>query len=120
MRWQADHDLFGDPAGRRVQLVGSHVPDDLAVVSIGCSIPRVRSSPSSSEFERRAVVEGEWAGHVTGLGDQRVEIAMMRTPDGHIRLELSRFLRRMRSLITGTRRWALSAIYECVHRGRPR
>src|SRR5438093_1412991 len=38
------------------------------------------------------VVEGEWAGRVTGLGDQRVEIAMMRTPDGHSRLELSRFL----------------------------
>jgi catechol 2,3-dioxygenase-like lactoylglutathione lyase family enzyme len=37
-------------------------------------------------------VEGEWAGRVTGLGDQRVEIAMMRTPDGHGRLELSRFL----------------------------
>jgi catechol 2,3-dioxygenase-like lactoylglutathione lyase family enzyme len=38
------------------------------------------------------MVEGEWAGRVTGLGDQRVEIAMMRTPDGHGRLELSRFL----------------------------
>jgi catechol 2,3-dioxygenase-like lactoylglutathione lyase family enzyme len=38
------------------------------------------------------MVEGEWAGQVTGLGDQRVEIAMMRTPDGHGRLELSRFL----------------------------
>jgi catechol 2,3-dioxygenase-like lactoylglutathione lyase family enzyme len=37
-------------------------------------------------------VEGEWAGRVTGLGDQRVETAMMRTPDGHGRLELSRFL----------------------------
>ncbi|RWC56236.1 VOC family protein [Mesorhizobium sp.] len=44
------------------------------------------------EFEGRATVEGEWAGRVTGLGDQRVEIAMMRTPDGHSRLELSRFL----------------------------
>jgi catechol 2,3-dioxygenase-like lactoylglutathione lyase family enzyme len=44
------------------------------------------------EFEGRAMVEGEWAGRVTGLGDQRVEIAMMRTPDGHSRLELSRFL----------------------------
>src|SRR3954449_11114356 len=44
------------------------------------------------ELEGRAVVEGEWAGRVTGLGDQRVEIAMMRTPDGHSRLELSRFL----------------------------
>src|ERR671933_675281 len=44
------------------------------------------------ELEGRANVEGEWAGRVTGLGDQRVEIAMMRTPDGHGRLELSRFL----------------------------
>jgi hypothetical protein len=38
------------------------------------------------------LVEGEWAGRVTGLGDRRVEVAMMRTPDGHGRLELSRFL----------------------------
>ncbi|NKL37768.1 VOC family protein [Rhizobium leguminosarum bv. viciae] len=45
------------------------------------------------EFEGRAAIEGEWAGRVTGLGDQHVEIAMMRTPDGHSRLELSRFLR---------------------------
>ncbi|TPL51737.1 VOC family protein [Mesorhizobium sp. B2-4-6] len=44
------------------------------------------------EFEGRATVEGEWAGRVTGLGDQHVEIAMMRTPDGHSRLELSRFI----------------------------
>ena len=44
------------------------------------------------ELEGRATVEGEWAGRVTGLGDQCVEIAMMRTPDGHGRLELSRFL----------------------------
>jgi catechol 2,3-dioxygenase-like lactoylglutathione lyase family enzyme len=44
------------------------------------------------ELEGRAMVEGEWAGRVTGLGDQSVEIAMMRTPDGHSRLELSRFL----------------------------
>lgn len=45
------------------------------------------------ELEGRATIEGEWAGRVTGLGDQRVEIAMMRTPDGHSRLELSRFFR---------------------------
>jgi catechol 2,3-dioxygenase-like lactoylglutathione lyase family enzyme len=45
------------------------------------------------ELEGRAMIEGEWAGRVTGLGDQHVEIAMMRTPDGHGRLELSRFLR---------------------------
>ena len=44
------------------------------------------------ELEGRSTVEGEWAGRVTGLGDQRVEIAMMRTPDGHGRLELSQFL----------------------------
>ena len=44
------------------------------------------------ELEGRGMVEGEWAGRVTGLGDQRVEIAMLRTPDGHSRLELSRFL----------------------------
>jgi catechol 2,3-dioxygenase-like lactoylglutathione lyase family enzyme len=44
------------------------------------------------ELEGRGMVEGQWAGRVTGLGDQRVEIAMMRTPDGHGRLELSRFL----------------------------
>ena len=44
------------------------------------------------ELEGRATIEGEWAGRVTGLGDQTVEVAMMRTPDGHSRLELSRFL----------------------------
>jgi catechol 2,3-dioxygenase-like lactoylglutathione lyase family enzyme len=44
------------------------------------------------ELEGRATIEGDWAGRVTGLRDQRVEIAMMRTPDGHSRLELSRFL----------------------------
>lgn len=43
-------------------------------------------------LEGRGMVEGEWAGRITGLGDQRVEIAMMVTPDGHSRLELSRFL----------------------------
>lgn len=44
------------------------------------------------ELEGRAPIEGEWAEGVTGLRDMRVEIAMMRTPDGHGRLELSRFL----------------------------
>jgi catechol 2,3-dioxygenase-like lactoylglutathione lyase family enzyme len=43
-------------------------------------------------LEGRMMVEGEWAGQVTGLGNQTVEIAMMVTPDGHTRLELSRFL----------------------------
>jgi len=44
------------------------------------------------KLEGRAMIDGEWAGRITGLGTQRVEIAMMVTPDGHSRLELSRFL----------------------------
>jgi catechol 2,3-dioxygenase-like lactoylglutathione lyase family enzyme len=44
------------------------------------------------ELEGEGTIEGEWAGRVTGLGDQHVEVAMMRTPDGHGRLELSRFV----------------------------
>jgi catechol 2,3-dioxygenase-like lactoylglutathione lyase family enzyme len=44
------------------------------------------------ELEGRAVIEGDWSGRVTGLRGQRVETAMMRTPDGHSRIELSRFL----------------------------
>lgn len=44
------------------------------------------------ELEGRAPVQGDWADGVTGLKDMRVEIAMLRTPDGHSRLELSRFL----------------------------
>lgn len=44
------------------------------------------------ELEGQATIEGDWSARVTGLRDQRVEIAMMRTPDGHSRLELSRFL----------------------------
>lgn len=44
------------------------------------------------KLEGRANIEGEWAGRVTGLGSQHVEIAMMVTPDGHSRLELSRFI----------------------------
>jgi hypothetical protein len=43
-------------------------------------------------LEGRAVIEGEWAGRVTGLGNQKVEIAMMATPDGHNRIELSQFI----------------------------
>ena len=45
------------------------------------------------KLEGRVMVEGQWAGRVTGLGDQSVEIAMMVTPDGHSRLELSQFFR---------------------------
>ncbi|AUD13121.1 MULTISPECIES: VOC family protein [unclassified Planococcus (in: firmicutes)] len=45
------------------------------------------------QLEGQGMIEGEWAGRVTGLGDQQVEIAMMVTPDGHSRIELSRFLK---------------------------
>jgi len=64
--------------------VGIVVDDLEATIDFFCEL--------GLELEGRAMVEGEWAGRVTGLGDQRVEIAMMRTPDGHSRLELSRFL----------------------------
>lgn len=44
------------------------------------------------KLKGRATIEGEWAGKVTGLGNQHVEVAMMVTPDGHSRLEISQFL----------------------------
>lgn len=44
------------------------------------------------ELENRMTIEGEWSGRVTGVAGQRVEIAMLRTPDGHGKLELSRYL----------------------------
>ena len=44
------------------------------------------------DLEGRAMIEGEWVGRITGLSNQHVEIATMRTPDGHGRIELSRFL----------------------------
>src|SRR5689334_17420335 len=66
--------------------------DNVAIVveDLGATIDFFREI--GLELEGRATIEGEWAGRVTGLGDQRVEIAMLRTPDGHSRLELSRFL----------------------------
>ncbi|KRA42653.1 VOC family protein [Devosia sp. Root635] len=63
----------------------------IVVEDLGATIDFLREL--GLELEGRATVEGEWAGRVTGLGDQQVEIAMMRTPDGHSRLELSRFIR---------------------------
>jgi catechol 2,3-dioxygenase-like lactoylglutathione lyase family enzyme len=44
------------------------------------------------KLEGRAIIEGEWSGRVTGIKGQRVEAAMMVTPDGHSRLELSRYI----------------------------
>jgi catechol 2,3-dioxygenase-like lactoylglutathione lyase family enzyme len=69
---------------QRMDNVGIVVDDLSATIEFFCEL--------GMELEGRAMVEGEWAGRVTGLGNQRVEIAMMRTPDGHGRLELSRFI----------------------------
>ncbi|TXI01357.1 MAG: VOC family protein, partial [Rhizobium sp.] len=69
---------------KRMDNVGIVVEDLAATIDFFCEL--------GLELEGRATIEGEWAGRITGLGDQRVEIAMMRTPDGHSRLELSRFL----------------------------
>jgi catechol 2,3-dioxygenase-like lactoylglutathione lyase family enzyme len=70
---------------RRMDNVGIVVDD------LGAAIDFFREL--GLDLEGRTMIEGEWAGRVTGLGDQHVEIAMMRTPDGHSRLELSRFIR---------------------------
>jgi catechol 2,3-dioxygenase-like lactoylglutathione lyase family enzyme len=69
---------------RRMDNVGIVVDDLAATVAFFREL--------GLELEGEGTIEGEWAGRVTGLGDQRVEVAMMRTPDGHSRLELSRFL----------------------------
>ena len=69
---------------KRMDNVGIVVDDLDTAIGFFCEL--------GLELEGRGMVEGEWAGRVTGLGDQRVEIAMLRMPDGHGRLELSRFL----------------------------
>ncbi|MER9727845.1 VOC family protein [Mesorhizobium sp. M0217] len=71
-------------AVKRMDNVGIVVDDLDETIAFFCEL--------GLELEGRATIEGEWAGRVTGLGDQHVEIAMMRSPDGHSRLELSRFL----------------------------
>jgi len=75
---------MGRVALRRMDNVGIVVDDLPATIAFFREL--------GLELEGQGMVEGEWAGRVTGLREQRVEIAMMRTPDGHSRLELSRFL----------------------------
>jgi len=77
-------DLTGHMAIKRMDNVGIVVEDLAATVEFFREL--------GLELEGRGTIEGEWAGRVTGLGDQHVEVAMMRTPDGHSRLELSRFI----------------------------
>jgi catechol 2,3-dioxygenase-like lactoylglutathione lyase family enzyme len=69
---------------KRMDNVGIVVEDLGGAIDFFCEL--------GLDLEGRATIEGEWAGRVTGLAGQRVEIAMMRTPDGHGRLELSRFI----------------------------
>ena len=66
--------------------------DNVGIVVESLDVAIAFFSELGLKLEGRAMIEGEWAGRITGLGNQRVEIAMMVTPDGHSRLELSRFL----------------------------
>jgi catechol 2,3-dioxygenase-like lactoylglutathione lyase family enzyme len=66
--------------------------DNMGIVVESLDAPIAFFIELGMRLEGRAMIEGEWAGRITGLGNQRVEIAMMVTPDGHSRLELSRFL----------------------------
>ena len=66
--------------------------DNVAIVVASLDETIAFFSELGLKLEGRATIEGEWAGRVTGLGNQQVEIAMMVTPDGHSRLEISRFL----------------------------
>ena len=66
--------------------------DNVGIVVESLDAPIAFFTELGMRLEGRAMIEGEWAGRITGLGNQRVEVAMMVTPDGHSRLELSRFL----------------------------
>lgn len=66
--------------------------DNVGIVVESLDEPIAFFEEIGMKLEGRSMVEGEWAGRVTGLGNQKVEVAMMVTPDGHNRLELSRFL----------------------------
>jgi catechol 2,3-dioxygenase-like lactoylglutathione lyase family enzyme len=66
--------------------------DNMGIVVESLDAPIAFFAELGMRLEGRAMIEGEWAGRITGLGNQRVEVAMMVTPDGHSRLELSRFL----------------------------
>jgi len=66
--------------------------DNVGIVVASLDEPIAFFTELGLTLEGRATIEGEWAGRITGLGNQHVEIAMMVTPDGHSRLELSRFI----------------------------
>lgn len=85
------------PAGARETVDGMAQSSLLRMDNIGVVVDSLDDAIAffaelGLRLEGRAMIEGAWAGRITGLGDQRVEIAMMVTPDGHSRLELSRFI----------------------------
>src|ERR671924_2426487 len=88
LRWMADVPATKEKRDRmtvqRMDNVGIVVDDLPATIAFFREL--------GLELEGQATIEGEWSGRVTGLPGQRVEVAMMRTPDGHSRIELSRFL----------------------------
>src|SRR3954447_26961590 len=66
--------------------------DNVGIVVESLDAPIAFFAELGLELEGRFTIEGDWSGRVTGLRDQRVEVAMMRMPDGHGKIELSRFL----------------------------
>jgi catechol 2,3-dioxygenase-like lactoylglutathione lyase family enzyme len=82
----------GDLANRKNGRVALQRMDNVGIVVESLEAAISFFAELGLELEGRAMIEGDWSGRVTGLRDQRVEIAMMRTPDGHGRIELSRFL----------------------------
>lgn len=93
-------DIFEHMALKRMDNIGIVVEDLKVMVEFFREL--------GLELEGEGMIEGEWAGRVTGLGDQRVEVAMMRMPDGHGRLELSRFL--MPSVVADHRNAPVNAL----------
>ena len=83
---------FLDPRGKTMTQNNLIRMDNVGIVVESLDDAIFFFSELGLKLEGRAMIEGEWAGRVTGLGNQHVEIAMMVTPDGHSRLEISRFL----------------------------
>jgi catechol 2,3-dioxygenase-like lactoylglutathione lyase family enzyme len=82
----------GSPVTRKGRDVGLRRMDNIAIVVESLDLAIAFFVELGLELEGRAIIEGGWSGRVTGLRDQRVEIAMMRMPDGHGKIELSCFL----------------------------
>jgi catechol 2,3-dioxygenase-like lactoylglutathione lyase family enzyme len=82
----------GDEAEYRRRPMAVERMDNVGIVVESLDVAIAFFEELGLELEGRSAVEGDWAGRVTGLDGMQVEIAMMRTPDGHSRLELSRFV----------------------------